>query len=32
MIKKTLLGCMLTLAPMMAPAQSTLTAETTTPG
>ena len=32
MIKKTLLGCVLTLAPMMATGQTTLTAETTTPG
>jgi TRAP-type uncharacterized transport system substrate-binding protein len=32
MIKKTLLGGMLALAPVMATAQATLTAETTTPG
>lgn len=32
MMKKTLLGCALLLAPMLASAQTTLTAETTTPG
>ena len=32
MLKKTLLGGVLALAPMMGQAQATLTAETTTPG
>ncbi|MDB4039266.1 hypothetical protein N9490_02315 [Planktomarina temperata] len=32
MLKKTLLGCALSLAPLITNAQTTLTAETTTPG
>ena len=32
MIKTTLLGCALALTPLLASAQATLTAETTTPG